>query len=89
MDLVTTATWATVRLIATALHVCLHGPCCVSKLGNASSGREVRTWRRRSARRQWRCWNPRSADPDSTLVIPAAGINQHAPARFGPVHPRR
>lgn len=33
--------------------------------------------------------DPRSADPDSTIVIPAASIDQHPPGRFGPARPRR
>jgi hypothetical protein len=33
--------------------------------------------------------DPRRADPESTMVIPATGSDPHAPARFGPVRPRR
>jgi len=33
--------------------------------------------------------DPRSADPDSTMVIPAAAGDHRAPARFGPARPRR
>lgn len=33
--------------------------------------------------------DPRSADPDSTMVIPADVGDPRAPTRFGPAHPRR
>ncbi|MFN2495236.1 MAG: hypothetical protein ABR608_04920 [Pseudonocardiaceae bacterium] len=33
--------------------------------------------------------DPRNADPDSTIVIPAAVTKPQPPARFGPARPRR
>jgi hypothetical protein len=33
--------------------------------------------------------DPRSADPDATMVIPAVTNDPYAPPRFGPDRPRR
>ncbi len=84
MDLVTTATWATVRLIATALHVCLHGPCLRKQAGQCLERTRGPYMAKEVSKAAVEVLEPAQRRP---RLHPGHPSRRHQPARARPLRP--